>query len=317
MHTKDNGDARGGSWSVRLGVVLLGLSLVWSLTATSAAAAETCELAIVTCQDGEQPPPTTTTTTTAPAPPPPELTSAEAAARLLSLLNDERARAGLAPFALRADVTEIAAGWSAAMARAAHLSHNDAYFTQETRSRLDARMLGENVARNSSVDGAHRALMGSPPHRANILDGRFLVIGIGAELRDGSWWVTQDFVQPATSAGAGRAGAASAPMPAPLAPATTAVSPASSAPAAPTAPDAATTPAADEDGEVLAATASEPAVATLSPSDRSEAVAASAPPATGLQAPVAALAIGLVLGALLVAATAATRRLRKLDLLPT
>lgn len=309
MHRIGTGDGRGGSWSVRLGAVLLGLSIGWSLTGTSAAGAATCELTIIgTCAGSEEPAPTTTTTAPPPPAPAPELSSAEAAARLLSLLNDERARAGLAPFALRADVTEIAAGWSGAMAQAEHLSHNDAYFTPETRTRLDARMLGENVARNPSIDGAHRALMASPPHRANILEGRFIVIGIGAELRDGSWWVTQDFVQPATSDGADRAGAAPAPVSAPLAPATTAVRQVSSAPR-PSAPDPATTPAADvDDGEVLAATASEASVAALSPSGTSEAVAATVPPASGSQAPVTALAIGLVLVALLVAARVAARR---------
>lgn len=142
-----------------------------------------------------------TTSTTRPAPPTSTTTvrplaPAEAAARLLVLLNHERERAGLARLALRDDVAVIAIGWTRSMARTGHLSHNDEYFTTRTRGRLDARRLGENVAYDSDVDRVHRALMASTPHRANILDSRFDIVGIGAELHDGTWWVTQDFVQP-------------------------------------------------------------------------------------------------------------------------
>ncbi|HEX4905503.1 MAG TPA: CAP domain-containing protein [Acidimicrobiales bacterium] len=147
-----------------------------------------------------------TTSTTRPAPPPSTSTSststtlrtlapAEAAARLLVLLNHERERAGLARLALRDDVAAIASGWTRSMARVGRLSHNDEYFTKRTRGRLDARRLGENVAYGGDVDRVHRALMASTPHRANILDSRFGIIGIGAELHDGTWWVTEDFVQ--------------------------------------------------------------------------------------------------------------------------
>lgn len=150
-----------------------------------------------------QAPPTTTTTRPAPptsAPTPSTtiraLAPAEAAARLLVLLNHERERAGLARLVLRDDVAAIAIGWTRSMARTGRLSHNDGYFTKRTRAHLDARRLGENVAYDSDVDSAHRALMASTPHRANILDSRFGIVGIGAELHDGTWWVTEDFVQP-------------------------------------------------------------------------------------------------------------------------
>jgi hypothetical protein len=133
------------------------------------------------------------------------------------------------------------------MARAGDLAHNDAYFTEATRERLHARLLGENVARNGDVDAAHRALMASPPHRANILDGRFTIVGIGAELREGSWWLTEDFLQPASA------------VPAPDRPRGTAAT--SAPPAVPTTarlPVAAPTTPAQDAGEVLGAVASGP-----------------------------------------------------------
>ena len=150
-----------------------------------------------------EPAPTSTTTTTVASPtttaaprPAPTMTPAQAAARLLALVNRERTDRGLPPVDARSDVSSIAMRWSAAMARRGELSHNDAYFSSATRRKLDARALGENVARAADVESAHRALMASEHHRANVLDRRFTVAGFGAELANGSWWFTQNFVQP-------------------------------------------------------------------------------------------------------------------------
>ncbi len=127
---------------------------------------------------------------------PQQPTSAEAAARLVVRTNAERTQRGLPALQVRADVASIAAGWSDTMARAARLSHNDDYFTDESHRRLDAQLVGENVARAPDVDTAHKALMASEHHRNNILDARFTVVGIGATYLDGSWWITEDFLQP-------------------------------------------------------------------------------------------------------------------------
>ena len=158
--------------------------------APAAAAAGDC---VVLCE------PTTTTTTAPPAPTSTTMTPAPdpgaAAATLAGLLNRARADAGLAPVVVRADIAEIAQAWSQTMASAGSLSHNDGYFTDGVRSRIGAGMLGENVAVAGSVEQAHRALMDSPRHRDNILDARFTAVGVGAELRDGRWWFTQDFAQ--------------------------------------------------------------------------------------------------------------------------
>ena len=39
--------------------------------------------------------------------------------------------------------------------------------------------LGENIAAGFGAKGACKAWMGSAPHRANMLDGRYNVIGVG------------------------------------------------------------------------------------------------------------------------------------------
>ena len=54
---------------------------------------------------------------------------------------------------------------------------------------------GENVAVNSSAANAEQALMGSPPHRDNILSPRFNAVGIGVVRAGQRIWVTQDFIR--------------------------------------------------------------------------------------------------------------------------
>ena len=121
-------------------------------------------------------------------------------AQLLVLANLERSAAGLAPLELRNDVTEIATEHSRRMAASDELFHNDDYFSASVRSRLGARTLGENVAMNRSADDAHRRLMLSPDHRANLMNPKFTVVGMAmARSADGMGFVTQDFVEPAVA----------------------------------------------------------------------------------------------------------------------
>ncbi|MDP9389380.1 MAG: CAP domain-containing protein [Actinomycetota bacterium] len=122
-----------------------------------------------------------------------------AAARILQLVNKERSGAGLAALEPRAPIASIAARHSRSMAGRRDIWHNDAYFTASTRSSLQAKGLGENVAMNSSIDDAHRRLMASPGHRANILNGSFDAVGM-AVVHDeqGTLYVTQNFVDSAT-----------------------------------------------------------------------------------------------------------------------
>lgn len=293
--------ARRSSWRVRVCAVLAGACAA-GLWSAGGAVADTCPVDLfVECpgagapapQPSPAPSPTTTapprpTTTTTVAP----LTSAEAVARLVVLLNGERRRAGLAPFTARDDVAQIASSWSSAMARAGHLSHNDAYFEKETRRRLRARVLGENVARNRDVEAAHRALMASPPHRANILDHRFVVIGVGAVLANGSWWVTEDFLQPMSFGAAPER--------------TRAFAPGAAAARTPTAATAA--PSQDAtDGDVLAASAPGEELARLERADGEAVMALAGEAVVDPRWPAGLIAAG-ALGAVL---TLALRRRRR------
>lgn len=120
------------------------------------------------------------------------------ATELLVLANLERTAAGLALLEARGDAYEVAVEHSRRMAVVGEIFHNDGYFTSEMRQRLGAKVLGENVARNQSVADAHRRLMASPGHRANLLDPRFTVVGMAVvRSADGTGFVTQSFLQPA------------------------------------------------------------------------------------------------------------------------
>jgi uncharacterized protein YkwD len=61
-------------------------------------------------------------------------------------------------------------------------------------------IVGENLATTSGTTDpareAHGALMGNAQHRANILDGRFTLAGVGVARSGNSYWITQVFVRP-------------------------------------------------------------------------------------------------------------------------
>lgn len=126
------------------------------------------------------------------------------AERMLALVNSERAKANLPSLDVQPWSESIAAEHSMRMAAAKSIWHNDDYFARG-RKAMGANLLGENVAMGVSVEGAHRSLMESPPHRQNILDPRFSHLGIGiARGEDEMIYVTEGFarIPPVASAGA-------------------------------------------------------------------------------------------------------------------
>ena len=117
---------------------------------------------------------------------------------ILRLLNQERTRRGLQPLQMESQLITAARRHSQRMAEQGALSHQ---FRGEPD--LNARLApagmhfdvsGENVAVNASAAGAHQGLMGSPPHRENILNPRYNTIGIGVLRAGQQIWVTQDFM---------------------------------------------------------------------------------------------------------------------------
>lgn len=119
-------------------------------------------------------------------------------ARMLEMVNAERARRGLA--ALKADpqLGDVARGHSRDMLGRGYFSHvsPEGGTLAERMREEEARYLiaGENLALAPTLDTAHQGLMQSPGHRANILRPQFGRLGVG--VLDGGRYglmVTQNF----------------------------------------------------------------------------------------------------------------------------
>ncbi len=116
---------------------------------------------------------------------------------LFKAVNAERARAGLPSVAWDDNLQRAAREHSRLMADAHQLSHQ---FSGEPTlpKRLAATGLrfnndAENAAYDNTVEGAHTGFMHSPPHRANILNGKYNAAGIGVVRKGDLLWVTEDF----------------------------------------------------------------------------------------------------------------------------
>lgn len=160
------------------------------------------------------------------------------------MVNAARAEHGVGPVRLNSSMSAVAASWSQAMADAGTMSHNPGYSTQIPAGWSRA---AENVAWNSPADvaGLQTSWMGSPGHRANILDPAFTDIGIGVVIEGGAAWGTQVFGAygaPLPVAAPPPPAAGSAPAPAPLPAPVPAPLPAPDEPPTPAAPPAAEAP---------------------------------------------------------------------------
>jgi len=118
--------------------------------------------------------------------------------QLLDLANQSRAAAGAPPLILDAGLSQAARIHAKAMLEARQLSHRfegEASLPQRlattTHLQLDAE--GENVAFDYSAEGGHQNLMLSPPHRANLLDPAFNVVGLGVVRSGDRLYMVQDF----------------------------------------------------------------------------------------------------------------------------
>jgi len=102
---------------------------------------------------------------------------------MLSLINLERAKQGLTLLRLDPELTLIAREYSRAMLERGFFSHQSpdgGFASDRLRERgIQYRILAENIARSMNARAAHRDLMDSPGHRANILRKEFRRVGVG------------------------------------------------------------------------------------------------------------------------------------------
>ena len=117
--------------------------------------------------------------------------------KLFQLLNQERAKAGLPKFQWDYHLAEAARAHAQLLAERRALSHQ---FPGEpvlgerigaTGARFNA--AAENVAEAPTVEELHSGLMNSPPHRANILNGKYNAVGLAIVSRNDQFYVAQNF----------------------------------------------------------------------------------------------------------------------------
>lgn len=132
---------------------------------------------------------------------------------LIALINAEREQRGFSTLVLDPMLTQTARAHSEEMCSADYFDHHsptpglsspmDRYLSSARLLGLpqpEYLLVGENIYYCSvyndiyNVDYAHRALMASPGHRANILEARFSKIGVGVyRSSKGEFWVTEMF----------------------------------------------------------------------------------------------------------------------------
>ncbi|MGW5334289.1 CAP domain-containing protein [Streptomyces bauhiniae] len=147
-------------------------------------------------QVSTRPRPVQTATAAAPSTPQPAATASGDVARVVELVNAERAKAGCSPVALNSTLTKAAQDHSADMATHNTMSHTGSDGS-DPGSRITAAgyrwsTYGENVAYGySTPEQVMDGWMNSPGHRENILNCSYKEIGVGLA-QPGSYW-TQDF----------------------------------------------------------------------------------------------------------------------------
>lgn len=107
----------------------------------------------------------------------------ELEARMLEMVNAERAQRGLKPLQPDPDLTRVARAHSRDMFARSYFSHvspdREDPFDRMREAEVRYLIAGENLALARTLPAAHRGLMESPGHRANILRPQFGRLGIG------------------------------------------------------------------------------------------------------------------------------------------
>jgi uncharacterized protein YkwD len=122
----------------------------------------------------------------------------QAERQLLDLANQARAQAGAPRLTLDAGLCRAARAHAEAMFAARQLSHQfegepslPQRLAAATHAQLDQE--GENVALDFDAESGHKHLMLSPPHRANLLNAAYNVIGLGVVRNGDRLYIVQDF----------------------------------------------------------------------------------------------------------------------------
>ena len=118
--------------------------------------------------------------------------------QLLDLANQDRAQSGAPRLTLDAGLSKAAREHAEAMSAARQLSHRfegepslPQRLADVTHTQLDQE--GENIALDFDAAQAEQHLMLSPPHRANLLNPAYNVVGLGVVRSGDRLYIVQDF----------------------------------------------------------------------------------------------------------------------------
>ncbi|MCX5203954.1 CAP domain-containing protein [Streptomyces sp. NBC_00237] len=121
----------------------------------------------------------------------------DAAAAVLSLVNQERAKVGCSPLRPDTGLATLAANFSRDMAARGFFDHTDpdGATPWDRAAKAGIKNLGgENIARGQAdAQAVMDAWMKSEGHRKNILNCEYTTLGVGVHVADGGPWWTQDF----------------------------------------------------------------------------------------------------------------------------
>ena len=115
---------------------------------------------------------------------------------IFDYVNDERTQRGLQALTPAADIQREAQNWAEFMSQGVTLRANFRHRNPLAENITSPYMfLGENIALNPTILGAHEGLMDSPGHRENILRPIFNRVGMGVAFANGVYYVCQIFMQ--------------------------------------------------------------------------------------------------------------------------
>lgn len=102
---------------------------------------------------------------------------------MVALINQERNKAGLTALSADNELSRVARIKSEDMIEQDYFSHQSptygSPFEMMKKFAIQYRAAAENIACNQNVQDAHQALMESPGHRENILNGNYSHVGVG------------------------------------------------------------------------------------------------------------------------------------------
>lgn len=122
----------------------------------------------------------------------------DAEQQLLALANQSRRQAGVQPLKLDSALSQAARAHALTMLQARQLSHQFAGERPLSERLASVSQLlldqeGENLALDYDAQQGHEHLMLSPPHRANLLNPAYNVVGLGVVRSGDRLYIVQDF----------------------------------------------------------------------------------------------------------------------------